>query len=739
MLPKAYTILLLLCTTLFFSCVARGGILTIKEKTSTVSFHYDISSEILTYGKTKLSAQLKKSGYAIVESSTKQAQYQIHILTLDGDLFKDQNLIVKKNNAEEKRDGYKLTGKKRKIYVYGDTERGCLYGIMDIIDQLETGSELTQLEEKEIDPAFSFRAIKFNLPWSPYREGPATELHIKTCRDLTFWEAYLDMMVKNRFNAISLWNNHPFPYMIRAKNYPMATSLSDEELKEWQFFWKTLFKMAKNRGIETYLVNWNIVTSPEFAKAYGTEEYSDRSELVKKYTRESVTQVINEYKDLTGLGVTLADWMGNWGDELMTGTEREDWIAETFIEGINQADRKIKFIHRAVLAGDPKEMRRILDKANLPDKTNVEVKFNWSHGHSTPKLSLTHAQNDGTIMKGFWDPKPENYFISWMIRNEDFFVLRWGDPTFIRDHIKTNNLDYVDGYFIGSEGYIPAKDYSHIENHPHRTWKYAFQKQWLFYHLWGRLTYNPNETDEKLAAQFNIRYKNVNALSLLNAHTLSSKVPEYIASYYKSTWDYTLYSEGFMSVVPTGFDDGKSAFISIQELINHETLDSKYISIQDYVNKTMHGNSFKAGEISPLELAQTIDNECNKALSIVESLYSENNIPLLNSELDDITTWCHLGFYFSDKLRAGVALQTFNIQKQAEDKTQALTFLGKCLGHWENVVKYTIDRYQQMPYVSMGHVSVPKYSQAISSFHWSNFLKDVEADITYVKNIEKNE
>jgi hypothetical protein len=446
--------------------------------------------------------------------------------------------------------------------------------------------------------------------------------------------------------------------------------------------------------------------------------------------------LISEYEDLTGLGITLADWMGNWGEELMTPLERENWIDETFIEGMANANRKIKFIHRAVLAGDPAEMRKVIDKADLPDKTIVEVKFNWSHGHSTPKLSLTHALNDGTIMKGFWDPKPENYFVSWMIRNEDFFVLRWGDPEFIREHIKTNHYEYVDGYFVGSEGYIPAKDYSHIEEHPHKTWKYAFEKQWLFYHLWGRLAYNPNETDEKLSTEFSIRYKDVDAVSLLSAHCLSSKVPEYIASFYKSTWDYTLYSEGFMSVVATGFDDEKSAFISIEELIKHETLDSRYVNIQNYVDKIINGDQFVVDAISPLKLAQTIEKECQKALSIVKSLRSENNIPTLISELDDIATWCHLGLYFADKLRAGVALQTFIIKNQSKDKQRALELLEKCLWHWKNVVKLTVDRYQQMPYVSMGHVNEPKWSQAISSFHWSNFLKDVEADIEYVKNIE---
>jgi hypothetical protein len=79
-----------------------------------------------------------------------------------------------------------------------------------------------------------------------------------------------------------------------------------------------------------------------------------------------------------------------------------------------------------------------------------------------------------------------NYKITWTARNEDFFCLRWGVPGFVRDHIAENSQPYTGGYFIGSETYIPAKDYFTAINGP-VNWKYAFERQWLFYKIWGRL------------------------------------------------------------------------------------------------------------------------------------------------------------------------------------------------------------------------------------------------------------
>lgn len=577
------------------------------------------------------------------------------------------------------------------------------------------------ITEKFINPHFGFRAIKFNLPWSPYRAVEATEFHIDVCRDLTFWQQFLDMMARNRFNVLSLWNLHPFTYMIRPKNYPDACPFSEQEMIEWNHFWKTLFRMAKDRGIETYIVNWNIVVSPEFAKTYHVKEKNDTSDLVKQYTKECVTQVIDEYKDLTGLGVTLADWMNN-----MTSKEREDWIEDTFVAGMKEANRPVKFIHRSVLAGSPIEMRRVIDNADLPDPVWVEVKFNWSHGHSTPKLALTHDYSSGKIDDRFWNPKPANYKIIWMIRNEDFFILRWGDPTFIRDHIKTNDEDYVGGYFIGSEGYIPALDYSHTLS-PHKTWHYAFEKQWLFYTLWGRLLYNPDLSDRIFTNQFDQKYGRDCGEMMLKAYSLASRMPLRLASFYAATWDYTLYSEGFLAPRPTpqGLFDKKSSFISIEELIQHRTLDPAYLSIPDYVKRVLNHEEIQKVYTTPLEIADEMDTNGKTVLDLVSNLRLKVNefSGTFECELEDLEAWGYLSLYFGAKLKAGVEVEMFRSTKQLAEKEKAISHLEEGLNYWKNLVRVTQSHYREVPYLS-GEI-----------FSWSKFTKDVEEDIEYVKSL----
>ena len=240
----------------------------------TINIYHNKSSTVLNYGVLKFKEEVNKSGYAVYSSDFYALSEGIIIISSLDTLQTELKKMYSDISPTIVNDGYKLLKKDTKIYIIGNSERGCLYGLFDIMEQISFSGDLSKVEEKLINPAVAFRAVKFNLPWSPYRPGPTNDLHIETCKDLKFWEDFLDMCIKNRFNAITLWNNHPFPYLIRATNYPKATPFTDEELLEWQTFYKTLFKMAKDRGLETYIINWNIVVSPEFAKNYGSDEYS---------------------------------------------------------------------------------------------------------------------------------------------------------------------------------------------------------------------------------------------------------------------------------------------------------------------------------------------------------------------------------------------------------------------------------------------------------------------------------
>ncbi len=727
---------------LFFSIGAEWAT---AQRTSNqrITVAFDAENKPIQFGVGEIEKALKQMGHFVREQS-------LFANGLPADI--SIRVLPKPGKPAIREEGYRLENQDGKIQIMAIDPVGAMYGAMDVAEQLRTGKSLKNLSAKVANPHLAVRALKINLPWLPYRTGPAMDVHVDVCNDLTYWQRLLDMMAKNRFNVLSLWSVHPFSFMVKPINFPKANNLSDKEMTERKQFWTALFRMAKERGIAPYIVNWNIAVSPEFAKHYGVMERNDTSAVVKRYTKEVVTQVINEYPDLAGIGITLADWMSNFsplpaGLPAMSPKDREDWIEQTVVAGIKAANRPVKFLHRSVLSAEPGELRRVINNARLPDTALVEIKFNWSHGHSTPTFALTHDSHSGKRDDGYWNPLPTNYRIQWMVRNEDFFILRWGQPDFIRQHIARNVAPYVNGYFVGSEGYIPAKDYSHVDNN-HRTWDYAFEKQWLFYELWGRLLYDPKTPDAVFEASFANHYalKSGGATApadrpgrvpagnrtlgkpMLEATAAASRMPLRLASFFRATWDYTLYSEGFLSPMPTGgLADTVSSFISVDELIDHATLDPAYLSIKDYVALVAEKKTVPAEKISPLALADELDSDAELVAARVGQLRPGAS-PTVACELADLETWAHLSRYFADKLRAGVALQTYRLTGDTPKQHEAIALLTKCLTHWRKVGELTASHYHEVPYIEGNTFGGTAHKDALR-FSWTKYLPQVERDV----------
>jgi hypothetical protein len=347
-------------------------------------------------------------------------------------------------------------------------------------------------------------------------------------------------------------------------------------------------------------------------------------------------------------------------------------------------------------------------------------------------LAMTHDSHSGKTDDGYWDPAPNNYRIEWMIRNEDFFILRWGQPGFIRKHIAQNSHSWVNGYFVGSEGYIPAREFAHIDN-DHRNWKYAFEKQWLFYQLWGRLLYDPATPDKIFEEGFNVRYNNKEGKRLLMAYSAASQMPLALASFFASTWDYSLYSEGFLApfAANAGLYDTVSSFISINELIDHPVLDPTYISIADYVKMISEHTPIPAHKLTPMVLAVSLEKNGRRIIKLIEPLRKKAS-PALSCELDDLEAWAWLSLYFSDKLRAGVALQHYRVVKNESQRLQAVRLLTICLSYWEKLSAITSSHYKEVPYIE-GYRSPLNAFKDARYFSWSKYLPQVRRDIQLAK------
>ena len=93
---------------------------------------------------------------------------------------------------------------------------GAMYGGLDLAEavRLET---LVSVTDSDHAPFIANRGIKFNIPLDArtpsYSDaGDSAQQNIPVVWDIGFWHEFLDELARQRYNVISLWNLHPFPF-----------------------------------------------------------------------------------------------------------------------------------------------------------------------------------------------------------------------------------------------------------------------------------------------------------------------------------------------------------------------------------------------------------------------------------------------------------------------------------------------------------------------------------------------
>ena len=279
----------------------------------------------------------------------------------------------------------------------------------------------------------------------------------------------------------------------------------------------------------------------------------------------------------------------------------------------------------------------------------VEMKFNWSHGHSTPKLVKVHG---GQLGDTYFKPTPTNYRVVWQrVRNEDFFALRWGDPAFIREHIALNGqADHAGGYFVGSETYIPRAGLLHGAR-PIVPSAGPLNGSGLF-HWRGGCCMTRRRPDAVFAAEFTRAATTNGAGSTLQGLRPVSETPLATGAPLRLALDFTLYAEGLLAC------RGRDHQIHRRRCPDRPAaMDPAYVSIKDFVQAQQAGQSFTSSQITPLAVADRLrprqrgpgadqGNDARKAPD-----------DGLRQEVADVAIWAHLALHLEAKIRGAIELQ----------------------------------------------------------------------------------
>lgn len=658
----------------------------------------------------------------------------------------------------------KATGR-RVVEISGGDYSGLMYGGLELAEIIRVeGSVPRPGKEIKASPYITKRGLKFNIPLDirtpSYQDaGDAAQHNIAEMWNFDFWKEYLDMMARNRYNVLTLWNPHPFPSMVRLDKYPgvsledvcgtsfpLDTDRQDEPvarfiagcgiskevtdnlfvLKKMTIdekiqFWQDVMKYAGERGVEVYFITWNIwmnsLAPPGWYREqenkkgtegkYGINNDQENPNTIT-YLREAVKQFIITYPDLAGIGITAGENMEDRSDEF----DREKWLWNTYGEGILDAkkiqpDREVKFIHRHWQSGVDRMMNDFISK--YPDQIDLSFKYARARMYATPAPRwadeyISEIREYG--LKSWWN-----------IRNDDIFHFRWGDPGYASEFIK--NLppeDVTAGYYMGSDGYVWGREF--ISKNPSEPRELEINKHWYNFMLWGRMGYDPELSADRLRGLLKLKYPGADIEGLYKAWGTASRIPSVVTRFHWHDWDFMWAVEGCL--------DLRKGFHTVEDFISKPPMEgSGMLGVPEYVEKIKNGMELTG--ITPLKVASDLDSLAAEVLAFLDTeMQKEGKVSDSYDELlYDLKAWAYMGRYYSGKILGACYLHEYRLGVNPEGRDLAIGALQDAVRMWEEYAGAASRNY------------MPQFLAKTRTIDWIALTKEVKNDLTIAENEAK--
>ena len=598
------------------------------------------------------------------------------------------------------------------IVVAGHDATGAMYGGLEVAEQIALGG-VASVAAKASQPFLAVRQFKYNVPGLRDQEWFHSQ---------DYWQSFFDLLAKARMNSVGFWHSHPFAYMIRYDKFPEAAVLTPEQTARNIKTWRMIFRLARERGVSTYLINWNIHLPAPFARKHGVKTEGEDSPVVRQYMRYCIGQTLRTYPDLTGIGACAGERMPSQDYDW-----REQWIKDTFLAGIADSGRKnVPLLHRYWWASCD-SLKRIIC-ADYDGPVYVPLKFNGEQMYTDTRPHFLDADwidfpdyrtwlkrkrkskkpqeaIRGVVSHLEWITKPQAtsrkpqgpkpgtrnqepasaatypYKILWHLRNDTIHTYRWGDPDFVRGVVRNCNQPYAAGYLMGEERTQHGIDNELTdEAKRHQTWKYCHERHAFRFLLWGRLGYDPTIPDSRWIALFEQRFGKVVGKHLFTAMQQASKIIPLVSRYHFNYMNGDWAPEWCGGRWNTGFGRGRNYrnnrdnFHDIIEFVFNHTIDNRLLDIPEAATATEGGAASAAAE---LDAAAKGARTAAMAARAAGDLAGE-----AASMADEFEAQAELGDYYATKILAAAALMDYYVTGRPAARDLAVSRLVAAKAVW---------------------------------------------------------
>lgn len=588
---------------------------------------------------------------------------------------------------------YRITGNR----IDGGDLRGAMYGLLDAAEQVRLTGHIRPSEGRPATPIRGIRRFLHNANmergWYHSRE---------------YWTEFIRMLARNRYNRLNLVFAHqtnylapPYPYWLSLPDFPevRVPGLSKEEQGRNLETLRFISQTAADHGIDFTLGVWQHDVQPgQKPTVVGLTE-----DNIGLYSRNALRQVLAACPAIRAVQMRTNSESGIPRDRQVT------FYRDFIFPAIRQAGRLVTLDLRGWLMHEDM-LRGALD-SGLPVRLSTKY---WAEHLGRPYQPAETWPN-----YSYFDflRKPRQWQFYWELWGlGSHRVLLWGDPEYVRRAVPTFTMSGSSGFEIdpplAQKGYGngPGEwDIFTSEQQNRNFWKYDFERYWMFYLLWGRLSYDPKTAERVWLAEMERRFGGA-ARNVLTAYTSASEVLHEIVAAHLADPNMYIWPE----INPGGLIEG------YREL---PTSDRRFVAgAVEAVRNRIHGTgSAKQGPEETasilLALATSSENATASATGTLGTAHKE-----WQGTLPDFQVLAHLARYHAHKQLAAEGLELFYQTSGEASLLAARKEAAQCVEIWRDLVRLTDGLYS--PNLTFG---------PDDNGHWKDKLPYVENDLANVE------
>lgn len=589
-------------------------------------------------------------------------------------------------------ESYRVAGRT----VSGGDLRGLMYGLLDVAEQIRTTGRVLATSGRPAVPLRGIRQFVHN-----------EDLSAGWFDSEEYWRAYFQMLARCRFNRFNLVFAHqtsymapPYPYWVEIEEFPQVRvpGLSRERQRRNLEALCQIARLAAEFGIDFTLGVWQQNVQP------GMEPAVDglSPQILGPYTYRALRKVLQACPEIRSVQVRT---------NVESGIAYEQQVAffrDFVFPAIQQAGRLVTLDLRGWQA-QPGVVEAAV-KTGLP--LRVSAKFWAEHlGRPYPPAETFPGYSYGDLLR---KPRPWTFFFEiWALGSNRLLV--WGDPDYVRQAARTLTLSGAIGFEIDAPlaqkgfGNRPGKWGIFAPGNERRQfWRWEFERYWLFYLLWGRLTYDPEAPEQLWNAQLQQRFGNA-AREVLWAYSTASRVlPEILATFMP---DPNMYM--WPEINPGGLID----FYRGARPGDWRLVASPVEAVDQELQRRA---SAKQRPEETAEKLQTLARRLEEAIELASKKLGAHR-EWLGTE-PDFRVLALLARYHASKQRAALDLERFYRTSERSWADSALKFAEEAAAVWERLARFTANLYP--PTMAFG----PE-----DTGHWQDKLPYVRQDVDTIR------